>query len=376
MGFEAPLWRALAVFRVISLGYAALLVYSNAPGYRHPIGGWLTLAVMVGWTAYAIWAFREPDRRRPPLLAADLLIAAGCLCVTALVESSAQLTGGTANLTANWVAGPVLAWAVRGGPVWGISAAAVAGLPDVAIRSAYGAAGVGSKAVDGAVLLFVGGLVIGYVARLGIDTEARLRGATEVAATTRERERLARGIHDSVLQVLTLVARRGRELGGEAAELGRLAGEQETALRTLIGGHVLVPPPRGSGAMVDLRPLLTAGASTTVTVSAPATPVRVSGRAATELTAAVGAALDNVRAHCGPRAKAWVLVEDSGSSVTVSVRDDGPGIPDGRLAQAAAAGRLGVAQSITGRIRDLGGTVSITSVPGEGTEIEMTVPAD
>jgi signal transduction histidine kinase len=140
----------------------------------------------------------------------------------------------------------------------------------------------------------------------------------------------------------------------------------------LIGGRAVSAPP---GAIVDLRPLLTARSSTTVTVSAPATAVRMSGRTATELTAAVGAALDNVRAHCGPAAKAWILVEDSEGSVTVSVRDDGPGIPDGRLAQAAADGRLGVAQSIAGRIRDLGGTVSITSVPGEGTEIEMTVPA-
>jgi signal transduction histidine kinase len=49
-------------------------------------------------------------------------------------------------------------------------------------------------------------------------------------------------------------------------------------------------------------------------------------------------------------------------------------MPAGRLAEAAADGRLGVAQSIRGRIRDLGGRVSIVSAPGEGTEIEMTVP--
>jgi signal transduction histidine kinase len=78
--------------------------------------------------------------------------------------------------------------------------------------------------------------------------------------------------------------------------------------------------------------------------------------------------------HCPPRCKAWVLVEDQPGEVTVSVRDDGPGIAPARLDQAAAHGRLGVAQSIKGRIADLGGTVRIATGPGQGTEIEMTVP--
>ena len=60
--------------------------------------------------------------------------------------------------------------------------------------------------------------------------------------------------------------------------------------------------------------------------------------------------------------------------MTVTVRDEGRGIAPDRLAQAERQGRLGVAQSIRGRIADLGGQVRITSAPGEGTEIEMTVP--
>jgi signal transduction histidine kinase len=60
--------------------------------------------------------------------------------------------------------------------------------------------------------------------------------------------------------------------------------------------------------------------------------------------------------------------------VTVTIRDDGPGIPSGRLAEAAAAGRLGVSHSIRGRLRDLGGSAVISSVPGEGTEVELRLP--
>ena len=82
-----------------------------------------------------------------------------------------------------------------------------------------------------------------------------------------------------------------------------------------------------------------------------------------------------MRRHAGPGARAWVLVEDESDAVTVSVRDDGAGCTAQRLDDAAAAGRLGIAQSIRGRIRDLGGTVTITSAPGQGTEVEIRVPA-
>jgi signal transduction histidine kinase len=111
-----------------------------------------------------------------------------------------------------------------------------------------------------------------------------------------------------------------------------------------------------------------------VTVSVPAQAVAMKPAAAAELTAAMRAALDNVRQHCGKETRAWVLVEDEPGLVRVTIRDDGPGIPDGRLAQAAASGRLGIRHSISGRLRDLGGSAAISSVPGEGTEVELCLP--
>jgi signal transduction histidine kinase len=151
-----------------------------------------------------------------------------------------------------------------------------------------------------------------------------------------------------------------------------LAGEQEAALRALIATGPRTP---GTGGVTtDLRPLLSPYAGTAVTVAAPADPVPLPAHAAREVGRAVGAALDNVTAHCGPDARAWVLVEDEPDAVTVTVRDEGPGIIEGRLAEAAAQGRLGVAQSIRGRIADLGGTVTITSTVGAGTEVELRIP--
>jgi signal transduction histidine kinase len=128
---------------------------------------------------------------------------------------------------------------------------------------------------------------------------------------------------------------------------------------------------REPDAPLDMSALLASLASSGVTVSAPGTAVMLPTYAAGELVAAVRAALDNVARHAGDGAHAWILLEDEPDAVLVSVRDNGPGIPEGRLADAEKEGRLGVAQSIRGRLRDLGGTVEVVSVPGQGAEVEM-----
>ncbi|WP_262402101.1 histidine kinase [Actinomadura sp. CNU-125] len=197
-----------------------------------------------------------------------------------------------------------------------MAAAGVLALANLLVHVFAGTTGeIDSRALNGIVLLILAGLVVGHVVRLAREAEARLARAVELESATRERERLARDIHDSVLQVLAMVRRRGAGLGGEAAELARLAGEQETALRTLVGGAPRTRPDGTAGAATgrgrpadggeaDLRPLLTARTSGTVTVSTPATPVPLPEHAARELDAAVAAALDNVVVHCGATARA------------------------------------------------------------------------
>ena len=181
-------------------------------------------------------------------------------------------------------------------------------------------------------------------------------------------------VHDGVLQVLALVQRRGGELGGDAAELGRLAGEQEEALRTLIRSQAAVGAGRDRAGAADLSAALgTLGARPHTEVALPAGTVQLPADVVAEVTAVVRACLDNVSRHVGEQAPAWVLLEDLGDRVEVSVRDAGPGIPDGRLAEAEAAGRLGIAQSICGRIEDLGGTCTLDT-GSYGTEWVFVVP--
>ncbi|GAA3313222.1 MacS family sensor histidine kinase [Nonomuraea dietziae] len=365
MTIEGPFWRAIAVFRVASLVYAGVLMAQHE-GFAEPLTGWVVIAVMALWTAASTFAYSVRALRGRPLLVIDMLVTLACLLATPYVQGQFQGQLGSMPVPAIWVASPVLAWAVYGGRRLGAVAAAIVAVADLWVR----VNGPDSPVLlNGAVLLFMAGIVVGHVARLAKQAEERMQRAAEMEAAQRERERLARGIHDSVLQVLALVQRRGQEIGGEAAELGRLAGQQEAALRELLAVR---PAPTGSA---DLRALLMRHGSAQVTVSTPATPIVLPGSVAEEVAAAVRAALDNVRAHCGPEARAWVFAEEGEGEVTVSVRDEGEGIEEGRLEQARAEGRLGVAQSIEGRVADLGGRVSIISSPGEGTEVEITVPS-
>jgi signal transduction histidine kinase len=359
------LWRAIAVFRIASLGYAALLIaVINAHEFSRPDWAWAVFAAMAGWTIITTVGYAHRHRRTAAFLVLDLVVTAGLLLSGFLVQYPADRLAGAEPITATWVAGAVLAWAVRYGRVAGAVVALILSACDFALRG-----WTFTVAPNGEVLMLLAGVVVGHVARLAAELEVERQHADRAEAASRERERLARDIHDSVLQVLALVARRGLEAGGEAAELGRLAGQQEAALRALIG----VESAAESGD-VDLSALMASFATDWVTVSAPAGSVPIDGNAAEEITAAVRAALDNVRRHCGEQAHAWVLVEDELDVVTVTIRDDGPGIPEGRLAEAAAAGRLGVSQSICGRLRDLGGSAEVSSVPGEGTEVTLRLP--
>jgi signal transduction histidine kinase len=363
-----PLWRAIAVFRFAGLGYAVLLTAVVYPSAYVQLGwAWAVIAVMTAWTVATTMAYARPERRTRLLLSADLAVTAGLLLSTAALQYPAAMRHGVMPVTGIWVAGPVLAWAVQYGRRAGAIAALILSGCDFLLRSEKI-----TVALNGVVLLLLAGVVVGHLARLAAEVEAERQHAVEVEATSRERERLARDIHDSVLQVLAMVQRRGAEAGGAAAELGRLAGQQEAALRSLVAS---VPVGAGPAATpsgdVDLRALVLPVQSDQVTVSAPAQSVRLEKEAAGEMAAAIRAALDNVRRHCGERTRAWVLIEDEPGLVTVTVRDDGPGIPAGRLAEAAAAGRLGVSHSICGRLRELGGDATIRSVPSEGTEVEL-----
>jgi signal transduction histidine kinase len=360
------MWRVVAVFRVVTLAYAAFLIVRDHGHYLHPAAGLVALAVMSVWTVVTVIAYSRPGWRRTSLIGADVALAAGLVLSTRLIISASQINAGAPTIPASWAAASVLACAVAGGPAGGLAGAIVIVAADIVERQALP-----QSTFSNSVLVLIAGGVGGYVVQLGLRAEAAVESVARRDAAIAERERIARGIHDSVLQVLALVSTRGRELGGEAAELARLAGDQESALRSLVSGASVGRP---EGGLLDLASLLEPLGDSQVTVSCPAGAVLLADAPAHALASAASEALDNVRRHAGGGAHAWLLVEDAGTEVIVSVRDNGAGFAAGRLAEAEAAGRLGVAQSIKGRLRDAGGHASLTSSPGRGTEVELRVP--
>jgi len=460
------MWRVVAVYRVVTMIYAAVLIIRDHGQYLHPAGGIAILAVIIFWTSVTVVAYSRPGGRQRWMIVADVIVTAGLVYSTRWMDTPARIDHGFPTLPSFWAASPVLACAVASGPWAGFTAALVISAADYAERPQLSL----ENPFSNVVLLFIAGGIGGYIVRLGVQAEQAVARVARKEAAIAERERLARDIHDSVLQVLTRVSSRGQALGGEAAELGRMAAEQESALRHLItgtppaptgspageasgagepeavpgqasadaaqyletvgeiatGGSALAPVtadaaigtvtagratgrrparqprpgrPARAGAVkagrpeadpagdpgpgpgpglpadhVDLRPLIERFGDPQVTVSCPAGVVPLPSSAAAALGGATAAALDNVRRHAGTQAHAWVLVEDAGETVRVSIRDDGIGFGDGRLTEAKTVGRLGVSHSIVGRLREVSGTACVTSAPGQGTEVELAVP--
>lgn len=361
-----PLWRALVVFRLITFGFACFGVWTRWDGIARPSGAVLQLAIMAVWTLISSVGYsRRWGRRNTRLAFADLVVTAGCMYATLFAQPLIDIRGGASVLTSVWAAGPVLALAISRGRDGGLLAAATISLALLSLRGFENA----SKVLSNVQLLLVAGLVVGYAASTMRRAGARLREAIAAESATAERLRLSRSIHDGVLQVLAQVQRRGHAIGGEAVELARMAAEQEVALRTLMSAR----PVAVDGGRIDLCGRLMPLATTKVDVVVPADPVLLPAAAADELVAAVREALSNVDKHAGPDARTWIVVEDLDDAVLVSIRDDGAGTTPAELEQARVDGHLGVSESIRGRITDLGGTATVRTAPGEGTEWELKV---
>src|SRR6201994_785847 len=250
---RAQMLRIVSLYRVITLVYAAVLIVKHHDSYAHPAAGWAGLGVMTAWTVVTTLAYRRPGGPPAWLTGVDLALAAALIVVTRAVETSARIRAGVPTLPTVWAAAPVLACAVTGGPWAGLAGAVVICAADGVEQGTL----LRQSTFNGIVLVLIAGWVGGYGGRVGLRAEQAVEQAARRDAAVAERKRIARGVHDSVLQVLALVASRGRALGGEAADLGRLAAEQEAALRTLLS--VSGPEPAEAGRL-DVRALVERGA--------------------------------------------------------------------------------------------------------------------
>ncbi|MDQ3628240.1 MAG: DUF5931 domain-containing protein [Actinomycetota bacterium] len=368
---ETQMMRALAVLRAVMLLFAVGVNAVRWRDFERPWLGVTVVAVMVVWSGVATWLYDEPARRRPWVFGLDLLIAVLAMYSSLLVEPLSMRELHAPTVPTYWVAAAVLAVAVHRGATGGLLAALIICFADVTVRVE-----VTTSTVGNVFLMLLAALVVGYVSTLLRHSAVERARSQRLAAVASERERLARAVHDGVLQVLSMVARRGAEPGSGIADLGRLAGAQEATLRALVhtAAHedagLSAPAPSGS----DLAAGLGVLASPRVSVATPARPVVLPHAVVTELLAVVSACLDNVDAHVGSDAPVWILLEDTIDEVVLSVRDAGPGIPAGRLDAARREGRMGISKSICGRMEDLGGRAELVTAAGQGTEWELRYP--
>jgi signal transduction histidine kinase len=363
-----PLWRAAQIFRLLSCLYALGFQIAVNDDLDRPAIGWALFAVLIAWSVACAAAYLHGYGRRRAWVITEVVVVVALMLSTEIVASDQWSLDNQSWPTTLWATNATISAAILFGSVGGMVVALVVTAASAALKG-YVSVDVGRNAT--VVIELAVGLAVGMAAQTARRAHADLQRAARLTASVQERERLSREVHDGAIQVLALVARRGREIGGPTMELAELAGQQERALRRWVSGATARVP---EGAETDLVAMLRSRASDRVSTSLPAGPVLLDAAVAVEVEAAVVNALDNVVAHAGAGALAFVLLEDLEDSIVISVRDDGVGIAAGRLQEAVEEGRVGVAKSIVGRMDWLGGTARLTTGPGRGTEWELTIP--
>ena len=237
------LWRGLLVYRVLALVSSSAVVLWSLDEYRSAAGAVAVLAVMAGWTAVSGYGYLGPAAtgRRSRVAVADLAVTLAVLASTPIVQTAAQLAADAPVMGSIWVPGAVLAGALCFGVLGGLVGAVIVAATLVAVQARP------QTELGDIELIVLVGLTVGFAATVLRRQAERLARAVAAEAAATERERLARAVHDGVLQVLGLVHRRGDELGGAAGELGRLAGSRSSRCAPCSPPAPRPPTPRAAG---------------------------------------------------------------------------------------------------------------------------------
>jgi signal transduction histidine kinase len=326
LGVDATLVRLIFAFLALAGGagillYLALWVWTSG---RRPVVG----VVLVALSAMAILFALG--------LAYELVLGLGLIVagIVLLVRRGASLRpGGSFNI-------PGVALTVAG---------AVVMLGGLGSSPAFVAPG----ALAGALLL----VLLPWTWQVVSERGDRIR--------LEERAEVAARIHDSVLQTLALIQRHA----ADQQRVTSLARRQERDLRRWLYGS-------GYGTAVTLVDALADAAADVEDAHGVRIEVASAGDAPlddalAQLVLAAREALTNAAKHSGSDEIA-VYTEAGPAEVAVFVRDRGAGFDRAEV----APDRRGLAESIEARMLRAGGRATITSSPGEGTEVELTIPRE
>ncbi|WP_406304278.1 sensor histidine kinase [Streptomyces sp. NBC_00885] len=221
------------------------------------------------------------------------------------------------------------------------------------------------------------------------------RQADRLAATERregtlaERQRISMEIHDTLAQSLSsqqmlLQAAERTWDSDPAAARGHVRTAESIAERSLAEArrfvHDLAPADLAEGGGLDeaLRTLAVreSTGSLQVRFHRDGTPVPLPDRVQSALLRIAQGALANVREHAGATTAALTL-SHLDDQVVLDIADDGRGFePSDPRAGARAGDRGHGLPAMRARVRQLGGTLTVESAPGEGTVLSAAIPLE
>lgn len=366
---DATLLRIAVVFRVVGAGWLILLsilTLVTEPSRIDPqIRNMLVLSaigIAVVWTTVtvALMYWRPATLQHVAFLAFDVALAVWTAITPSLAQSESFFAGGFP------ISSPLLIATTRGMAPTLLPALLVAGSSVIGVRFAS------ARAAEVLAINLLAPVVVAWGFGTIREQDRQRRFAEEALALERtklaradERAEMAAHLHDSVLQTLALIQRRARE----NRAIVRVARRQERELRAwLNGGPPLSATNMLSGALIRAAEEVEDEHDVFIELST-AGDISLDERM-TGLILAAREAMTNAARFAGVD-KIYVLAETVNGGIRVIVRDQGAGFDPSGIPE----DRRGIRESITGRLERLGGTASIKSSVGDGTEVELFVGA-
>jgi signal transduction histidine kinase/phage shock protein PspC (stress-responsive transcriptional regulator) len=362
-----PVAALRAVVVVLALGNlpAVALLYALAWAFLPP--GSDVDADSGAGAAQAAAGFTIGGRPADPVDAlAVLAIVAGAVLL--LGQFTAWLPGSVVLPAVLGIMGAGLAWGWGGRRdrfrplvvAVGVSLVFVGGVATLAAVSdlrSIGRSAAGAAVLTAGAVLLLGPWMARLARNLGDERRQRIR--------SEERAEVAAHLHDGVLQTLALIQKRA----ADDKAVRSLARRQERELRTWLYGGGNGEAGEATVATLLRRELDDVEDRYGVRLDAVLVgdaPLDDAGRA---LVAAGREAALNAARHAGVDT-VDVYLEVEPERVSLFVRDRGRGFDPA----AVPPDRRGVADSISARVRRHGGTAEVRSAPGEGAEVELSVP--
>ena len=375
--------RVIANLRLFFSSTLLIAVYLGAiePGRSEK----LTYAVLWAYALYSLGLFVAVRLDVPFRRAHILLIHAVDIVAAAAFALFADLATGPLIVAAF---GFVLLaagyrWGFRETLLTGVASAVLLNANAILLLTSSSAGRVDRESMLDSFIIRIGYLVL-FTIMIGYLAERQRASRADLVsnAAAAERARLARELHDGVIQSLLgmkmrlEVMRRAGSL--ESAALSELQENETLLAREVVNLRMLMfelapaeeKPPELASQLHDLVERFEHASGIATRFVAAGKVPGVSPRACHEIVQIVQESLVNVHKHSGAR-NALVRLSEKGNHLELTVEDDGRGFDfEGRVTEQSSKGP----RIIKERVRLLGGSLAIESTPGAGAKLTVTLP--